>query len=350
MIPRVLVIDDEVDWQELFKEAFTSSGWEADSAGDINRAKELLRANVYRLIILDIFLGPSQASLSYQNSLTFLARTYPDAAVVAATGKQLAPDEAFALSRLGVSDFIYKQRVQLDDMRRLAHEFGEPDQAEATLIEKLDQRLERIEVLLASGLGALNASVAQVTGLTRALIKLVSADVNDCPRLFTLAEVSSGRVARTVRVSYSLTLWCEYPSAEHSWDAATYRFSRPKDWLRKIVPYGLLVSRILSIVIPVAASIPGVVLNGNDFQRVQYQLELMKEVAGQLPQAEVPASITNSVVDRLTAEEGAGLRALRSLLLTEDKDRIFGDLRKSAMESGEIIWVCPRHEEILRIS
>jgi CheY-like chemotaxis protein len=349
MIPRALIVDDEADWQEMFREVFTSAGWEADSAGDMNAAKELLKASTYKLIILDIFLSPTQAPLSYQSSLVFLARTYPDVVVVAVTGKQLAPDEAFALSRLGVSDFIYKPRIQLDDMRRIAHTIAEPDQMRTTLIEKLDRRLERIEVLLEDGLDALSASVAQVRGLTRALIKLVSADVDDCPRLFTLAEVPDGRISRTARVKYTLTLWCEYPGAEHSWDAATYRFSRPKDWLQKLVPYGLLVSRILSIVIPVAASIPGVVLSVNDFQRVQYQLELMKEVAGQLPQTDAPASTTSSAVDQLTVEEGAGLRALRTLLLAEDKNRIFGDLRKVGTESGEIVWVCPRHEKMLLI-
>lgn len=121
MIPRVLIIDDEADWQETFKDIFTSAGCEADSAADISSAKELLKADTYRLIILDIFLSPAQAPLNYQSFLIFITRTYPDIIVVAVTGKPLAPDEAFALSRLGVSDFIYKPRVHLDDMRGLAH-------------------------------------------------------------------------------------------------------------------------------------------------------------------------------------------------------------------------------------
>src|SRR6266567_188275 len=84
-------------------------------------------------------------------------------------------------------------------------------------------------------------------------------------------------------------------------------------------------------------------------QKVQYQLELMKEVVAQLPQIKVSAP-TSPTVDRLTAEEGAGLRALRALLLAEDRSRIFGDLRKVGTESGEIVWLCPRHEEVLRTS
>ena len=75
----------------------------------------------------------------------------------------------------------------------------------------------------------------------------------------------------------------------------------------------------------------------------------MKEVVAQLPQIKVSAP-TSPTVDRLTAEEGAGLRALRALLLAEDRSRIFGDLRKVGTESGEIVWLCPRHEEVLRTS
>ncbi len=349
MIPRVLIIDDEEDWQETFKDVFGTAGWAADSVADTSSAKDLLKNNTYKLIILDIFLSPAQVPLTYQNFLTFLARAYPEVMVVAVTGKQLAPDEAFALSRLGVSDFVYKPRVHLDDMRRLAHRTLDPNEMETGSIEALDRRLQRIENLLVNGVETLTNSVAEVTGLTRAVIRLASADVSDCPRLFTLVEASGRGVSQTARVKYQLTLWCEYPGAEHAWEAATYKFSRPRDWLRVIAPYGLLVSRVLSVVIPIAASIPGVVLTSESFQKVQYQLELMKEVVAQLPQIKVSAP-TSPTVDRLTAEEGAGLRALRALLLAEDRSRIFGDLRKVGTESGEIVWLCPRHEEVLRTS
>jgi len=71
-------------------------------------------------------------------------------------------------------------------------------------------------------------SVTEITGLTRAVIKLASADVSDCPRLFTLKEATPRRsVQQAVRLKYVLTLWCEYPGGEHAWELATYKFSRP---------------------------------------------------------------------------------------------------------------------------
>ncbi len=104
------------------------------------------------------------------------------------------------------------------------------------------------------------------------------------------------------------------------------------------------------MVIPVAASLPGVMLADEDLKRVQHQLELLKAVARELPTTAARASATDLAGDRLKAEEGAGLRALRALLLAEDEDRMFGDLRKVSTESGEIVWVCPKHDERLRSS
>ena len=349
MSSRILIVDDEQEWQETFKEAFTSVGCPADSAPSTHAARELLRINEYKLLILDIFLSPGQAPLVYQSFLGFMAREYPEVEVVAVTGKQLRPDEAFALSRLGVSDFIYKPRVQLEDLRRLARRILDPAGTNAGTARATQWRLDHLESLMTTGLQALNDSVAEVTELTRAVIRLASADVTDCPRLFTLVEVSSGGpLSKATREKYLLTLWCEAPGAEHSWDPATYKFSVPRDWLQKIAPYGLLVSRILSIAVPVAASLPGIVLSGEDFQRVQYQLEFMKEIATQLPPVASAGLTAIAEVGRLSAEEGAGLRALRAVLLAEDNNRVFGDLRKRGTEDGDIIWVCPGHHRMLR--
>jgi CheY-like chemotaxis protein len=134
MIPRVLIIDDEQEWRETFEDVFTTTGWDADSVADISSAKELLKTNSYKLIILDIFLSPTQVPLSYQRFLTFIARAYPNVIIAAVTGKPLAPDEAFALSRLGASEVIYKPRVHLDDMRRLTHRILDPDDMGTTSI------------------------------------------------------------------------------------------------------------------------------------------------------------------------------------------------------------------------
>lgn len=138
MAPRVLIIDDEQEWREMFEDVFATTGWDADSAADINSAKELLKTNSYRLIILDVFLSPTQVPLNYQRFLAFIAQAYPTVIVAAVTGKPLAPDEAFALSRLGVSEVIYKPHVQLDDMHRLAHRILDPSVTGTTSIGQVE--------------------------------------------------------------------------------------------------------------------------------------------------------------------------------------------------------------------
>jgi hypothetical protein len=107
---------------------------------------------------------------------------------------------------------------------------------------------------------------------------------------------------------------------------------------------------VLSVVTPVAASVPGLVLTDKDLKRVQNQLELIKAAASQLPTGTLSASAPDLTENRLTVGEGAGLRALRALLHFEDKERSFGDLRKVSTEAGDILWVCPKHEKELRSS
>ena len=334
MISRVLIIDDEPDWQETFKDVFASVGCDADSVADISGAKELLKTTHYELIILDIFLNPTQVPLNYERFLTFIERAYPEVIVVAVTGKQLAPDEAFALSRLGVSDFIYKPRVHLDDVRRLAHRILDLDKMETSSIGTLERRLERIERLLANGIETLSTSVTEVTGLTRAVIKLASADVSDCPRLFTLkGSIRQGSITSCASqlCAYTLVRVSRRRACMGHGDLQVQSTEGVAAKSSALCAFGKPCSECGD-----SGSRKSSRRSGEDLQRVKNQLELMKEIAAQLPQIKVSPSATRTTVDRLTPEEGAGLRALRALSLTEDKYRIFGDLRKVGTESGGI--------------
>jgi hypothetical protein len=104
----------------------------------------------------------------------------------------------------------------------------------------------------------------------------------------------------------------------------------------------VLVARVLRIVVPVAAGVPGVVLPEGELERVQHQLALATAVAGQLPQESPAAGVEVTSGTGIQAEQGAGLRALRALLLELDSDRLFGDLRK-VVRGGVVLWVCPEH-------
>ena len=63
-MPPILIIDDEHEWRATFEDVFASTGLDADSVADIPGAKELLKEKAYKVIILDIFLSPTQVPLS----------------------------------------------------------------------------------------------------------------------------------------------------------------------------------------------------------------------------------------------------------------------------------------------
>jgi CheY-like chemotaxis protein len=328
MSPRVLIVDDEPDWRDGFRDIFVTLGLSADTAPDRETARELLDSGTYDLLVLDIYLSPAQPPIDYQRFLGFLRTAHPALKVVTATGKPLAPDEAFELNGLGVVGFLYKPQVRVAGVRDLLARLGltGPDHAPS------EQRLDRLEKALTDGFALLGRQ-------NQAVLTLLAADVTDCPRLFTLQEVPGGRAGTALRTGYRLTLWCELPGGEHSWEPATYTFHETREWLRRIAPYALRVSNLLRMVVPVAAAVPGVILPDDDLKRIQHQLDLLKAVAAQLP-AGLPADGGASGV---RAEEGAGLRALRGLLMDLDEARAFGDLRKVVTEGGQILWVCPRH-------
>ncbi len=118
MFPRILVIDDDPNWREQFKDMLVDLGFEADTAAGIMEAKPLLSDRRYALILLDVVLNKPYSALSVQQSWATLHRNHPDLPIVATTGEPLDPEEAFTLSKFGAIDFIFKPKVQLPDFRR----------------------------------------------------------------------------------------------------------------------------------------------------------------------------------------------------------------------------------------
>jgi CheY-like chemotaxis protein len=114
---RVLIVDDEPEWQKIFEDTFVTIDFLTTTASGISAAKDALLAATYDLMVLDIFLTPAQLPLTYQGFLEFVHRSYPDMKVFATTGGPLPPNEAFELANLGVVEFIYKPQIQLDDLR-----------------------------------------------------------------------------------------------------------------------------------------------------------------------------------------------------------------------------------------
>lgn len=198
---------------------------------------------------------------------------------------------------------------------------------------------------------AAQAAAADTAQIVRRLQRAVSAEIADCPRLFTLVRETHPQGARRLRIDQDhlrLTLWCEHPGNWHSWPAATYRIDEPKELVAKIAPYAALVFRALQLAVPVATGIAGVALAASATAQTQPELDLMAQLASELPSTP-PAELASghpAEGDQLTVAQDAGWRQLRALLSSLDPASVFGDLRRVQSPEGDFLWVCPEHAMI----
>ncbi|WP_305790188.1 COR domain-containing protein [Symbioplanes lichenis] len=217
-------------------------------------------------------------------------------------------------------------------INRLVYRIDDMSQA----VEKIEAGVDRIEVL-----------ATESTHFLRRVIKTLSTEVTDCPRIFTLAPPPRASVLDRLRLTTDLvllTLWCEHPGEWHPWHEASYELRQEKEWLGHISPYIDFLLKALRLVVPVTAAVAGVVLPKPDLDDINAELQLMKVVAERLPaQVDRPERESEVTENNLTMAEGAALRAFRALLFRQDPSQHFGGLRRVQAPSGEFLWVCPRH-------
>lgn len=203
------------------------------------------------------------------------------------------------------------------------------------------------------GVTRLESYAADAADTMRRMLRIVSTEIADCPRLFSLAPTGGNRLgrARFWQRHYQLVLWCEHPGSWHSWSDATYDIDQPKSWLVKVGPYALLVVKTLQAVVPIAASVAGEVLTAAQLKNAQNEIQLMTTVVAAIPGIDedwrsdsVFDQTPEPGVNQLTPPQGAAAaRAVRLLLFEQDATHRFGDLRRVIAPSGEFLWVCPKH-------
>jgi internalin A len=208
------------------------------------------------------------------------------------------------------------------------------------------EQLNRVESSVATSLRYQRVFEAEIRRHLRIALRMLSAEVTDCPRLFTITPTDRAAVvhAMSTRMHYTITLWCEESGQEHPWADARYDFKPTKEWITTIGPYVRFIASMLRFVVPVAGAIYATTLTKEELERVGTDIELTKTLADKLPQSQ--GESTTSMPQGMTRAEGAGLRTLRSLLLTLDPVSAFGDLRRVHTPSGDIAWVCPHHHSL----
>jgi internalin A len=203
----------------------------------------------------------------------------------------------------------------------------------------VDARTENIESL-----------AAEAAFDIRVVLKALSVEVKDCPRLFTLEAMKDGGwdARRLWRNRYRLYMWCEHPGQEHRCDHPGYIFSESREWLERAAPYINALSKIMRI-LPVAGAVAGVLavdpkqVHEVELKRIRAEIELMHNIAGVIG---VPSYVPGRATSNVAITEGQGLRAFRELIFKLDATKSFAGLRRVLNESGQYLWVCPIHYDI----
>ena len=226
--------------------------------------------------------------------------------------------------------------------------FALPD---APIQPQLD-RLQRNLAEMRAGVARIEGYAADAAEALRRVLRAVSAEITDCPRLFTLTSRNPTGAQRIKKWEshYRLVLWCEHQGSWHPWSPAAYDIDQPREWLIKIGPYAALIVKTLQLVGPIASSVAGVILPGKQLQQTQNDLQLMTTLVAALPDPQatdnpgIPGTTKlPETTSQLTPLQGEAARMIRVLLFKLDPRRAFGDLRRMQAPSGEFVWVCPDH-------
>ena len=194
----------------------------------------------------------------------------------------------------------------------------------------------------------LGSQTADLADGIRQVKRALSAEINDCPLLFSLIQITSKglRRLRVDELRFRLTLWCEHPDHMHPWPDASYIIDQPREWLIRISPYMNTLLTILRSAVPAAASAAGMVLTPRQLQHAQNELQLMTTLASELPHVSTDPlsdSLHDQEPDAPARAQGQAMRAIRQIIFQQDQVQSFGDMRRVTTAAGDYLWLCPDH-------
>lgn len=113
-MPRVLLIDDEPELLALLETWFLHSGYEVGTARGGEKALELLQAQTFDVVVLDLKM-PGLPGLEL---LSRLKEVHPDVEVIVLSGQGTMRDAIEALREGRAFDFLQKPLPNLGDLNR----------------------------------------------------------------------------------------------------------------------------------------------------------------------------------------------------------------------------------------
>lgn len=234
-----------------------------------------------------------------------------------------------------------------DQMRsvldRVRMQLTQQDRDARNRFEVLDQNDRRI--------------MSQVEDAYTGLMQSLTDEAKEGPRLFSFEPVDRRLFDRPKWISakFRLTLWCEHsrlplPSLNGKDDTrGVYELNLPREWVVKSMPYLKLITGLLSLVVPVAASATKLELDDATYKGIEKQLEFgQKGLEATLKGGEKAGDWASEGdtpdIERGDAirSQGAVLRQLHAWL--KEKDPSFGGLVRVQNRRQEFLWVHPKFE------
>jgi aromatic ring-cleaving dioxygenase len=151
---------------------------------------------------------------------------------------------------------------------------------------------------------------------------------------------------------FQLTLWCEHsrlplPALNpNDKQKGVYEFTIRNEQFAKVVPYLKIVTGILSLVLPVAASASKLILDETAYKVIEDQLDLGQKSIESISKGSDLAIDSSNNSDAPDFAQGEAIRAQGSILrelhaLLKQKDPSFGGLVRMQNQRREFLWVHP---------
>ncbi len=223
---------------------------------------------------------------------------------------------------------------------------------------EIEAKLDTIRLQLRTGLQVLDENDRRILSKGdeqfAALMQTLTDEAKDGPRLFSFKPVDPNFLHRPkwISVKFKLTLWCEHarlplPALNpNDKNKGVYELDLPREWFTKAVPYLRLLTRTLSLVLPVAGSATKFMLDDPTYKGIEEQLDLgQKTIESTLKGSDMAlAGKSKSESSFLSGDairaQGSILRELHTFL--KEKDPSFGGLVRVQNKRREFLWVDPQ--------
>jgi Leucine-rich repeat (LRR) protein len=217
------------------------------------------------------------------------------------------------------------------------------DHKEVLRFQKLNQNDQRV--------------LSQIDDAFADLLQALTDEAKEGPRLFSFEPVEPSFWDRPdwISAKYRVTLWCEHSlkplSILNGGDdkRGVYDVSVPREWLTASAPFLKVLTGMLSLVLPVAASVTKFAMDETAYKGIEKQLDLGQKSLDAVMKGGEKSGIwlsKNSAPDLEhgtgTRAQGAALRQLHAWL--KEKDPGFGGLIRVRNKRNEFLWVHPQFE------